>query len=231
MRYSDAAPRNGPHQNSIDRGSLSASRLIASRSFVTGSLPAGRQPVAQWHCGQPLLSSRETWAAKKSAPRIRCAVATIFQPSVSLPPVEDRLISNARQSDFQASVGFIPAEPQLVSNRQAIRLPGFRRVHPGGATTGQQPSGNPTSRLPSGSSRRSHNWSATVRQSDFQASVGFIPAEPQLVSNRQAIRLPGFRRVYPGGATTGQQPSGNPTSRLPSGSSRRSHNWSATRTP
>ena len=87
---------------------------------------------------------------------------------------------------------------------------GFRRVYPGGATTGPRPSGNqpfPASvgfipaepqlvrdrpatgcfRLPSGLSRRSHNWSATVRQ----------PA------------VSGFRRVYPGGATTGPRPSGN----------------------
>ncbi len=153
-------------------------------------------------------------------------------------------------------------------------------------------------RLPSGLSRRSHNWSATMRPSTFSgfrrvcpggattvelpsgrppfpASVGFIPAEPQLVSYHEAVRffrLPsglsrrshnwsatmrpstfsGFRRVYPGGATTGQLPSGRPLFpasvgsipaepqlvsyheavhlfRLPS-VFRRSHDWSATTT-
>ncbi len=43
--------------------------------------------------------------------------------------------------------------------RRVIGVPGFRRVHPGGATTGPLPSGHPP----------------------VQASVGFIPAGPQLV--------------------------------------------------
>ncbi len=124
--------------------------------------------------------------------------------------------ATVRPSTFQASVGFIPAEPQLVSYRQAIHLSGFRRVYPGGAsrlvryrqaihlsgfrrvypggaTTGRLPSGNPPFRLPSGSSRRSHNWSATVRPSSLQASVGFIPAEPQLVSYAHTMHI--FGRV------------------------------------
>ncbi len=90
--------------------------------------------------------------------------------------------------------------------RPAFHLFGFRRVYPGGATTGplrpaihlsasvgfipaeprtwSATSGNPPFRLPSGLSRRSHNWSATSGNPPF-----------------------GFRRVYPGGATTGQLPS------------------------
>ncbi len=157
-----------------------------------------------------------------------------------------------------ASVGFIPAGPQLVSNLAAIRhlrlrsvlsrrghnwsatwrpsaISGFGRVYPGGATTGQQLGGHPPS----------------------PASVGFIPAGPQLVSNLLTWRpsaISGFRRFYPGGATTGQQLGGHPPSpasvgfipagpqlvsnlaairhlRLPSGLSRRGHNWSATWRP
>ncbi len=133
-----------------------------------------------------------------------------------------------------------------------LAFSGFRRVCPGGATTGPLPRGD---------------W-------PFQASVEFIPAVPQLVRCRGAIglfRLPsslsrrchnwsatagrsafsGFRRVYPGGATTGRLPRGDRPFqasvgfipavpqlvrcggaiglfRLPSGLSRRCHNWSAT---
>ncbi len=129
---------------------------------------------------------------------VPCAVATISFPPSAL-RLDDSVV-------VQASVGSIPAEPQLVRYPRAIHLSGFRQVYPGGATTGPLPSGHPPFRLPSGLSRRSHNWSATLGPSTFQASVGFIPAEPQLVRYPRAIHLSGFRRVYPGGATTGRLP-------------------------
>ncbi len=106
-----------------------------------------------------------------------------------------------------ASVGLAPAGPQLVRYTTA-------QEHP---------------RLPSGSPRRGHNWSATPRHRSIH----------------------GFRRARPGGATTGplQHRTGASTAsvglapagpqlvrysiaqeraRLPSGSPRRGHNWSAT---
>ncbi len=156
-------------------------------------------------------------------------------PPVRLPSGLSRRGHNWSATDSPpacaASVGFIPAGPQLVGYRQPTRLSGFRRVYPGGATTGPLPTAHPPVRLPSGSSRRGHNWSATIRPSTCAASVGFIPAEPQLVRYHQAIHLCGFRRVYPGGATTGRLPTAHPPVRLPSGLSRRGHNWSATIRP
>ncbi len=105
----------------------------------------------------------------------------------------------------------MPACDRLVSYVQATGLSGFRRVYPGGAPTGELPPGHPPIRLPSGISRRSPNWCATARPSTYQASVGYIPAEPQLVRYLQTIHRSGFRRVYPGGATTGQLPPGHDT--------------------
>ncbi len=129
---------------------------------------------------------------------------------------------------FHSPRGLAPAVAQLVRYRRAIGLSGFRRVYPGGGTTGPLPQSNWPFRLPSGLSRRWHNWSATAEQLAFPASVGFIPAVAQLVRYRRAIALSGFRRVYPGGGTTGPLPQSNRPFRLPSGLSRRCHNWSAT---
>ncbi len=152
--------------------------------------------------------------------------------SLRRPCAGGRLTGPCRSGNrpFQASVGFIPAEPQLVRDGPAIGL--FR--------------------LPSGLSRRSHDWSATVRQSAFSGFRRVYPggATTGPLSVRQSA-FSGFRRVYPGGATTGPLRSGNrpfqasvgfiPAEpqlvrygpairlfRLPSGLSRRSHNWSAT---
>ncbi len=54
-------------------------------------------------------------------------------------------------------------------------------------------------RLPSGSSRRGHNWSATVRHPPLPASVGFIPAGPQLVRYRAHPPLPASVGFIPAG--------------------------------
>ncbi len=113
----------------------------------------------------------------------------------------------------RASVGFIPAEPQLVRYRQAIHVFGLpsgssRRSHNWSATV----RAIHVFGLPSGSSRRSHNWSATVRPSTCS---GFRRVHPGGATTGPLPFGPstcsGFRRVHPGGATTGPLPSGPST--------------------
>ncbi len=197
------------------------------------------------------------------------------------------------QLPCQASTGSIPVEPQLASYRARLppdlfrwshnwpaTLPGFHRIYSGGATTGQLPCPASTgfipvepqlasyrARLPPDLFRWSHNWPATVPgfhriysggattgQLPCQASTGFTPVEPQLASyparlppdllrwsHNWPATLPGFHRIYSGGATTGQLPCPASTgfipvepqlasyrARLPPDLLRWSHNWPAT---
>ncbi len=113
-----------------------------------------------------------------------CAMETRFVPSVGLVLAAARLLSCFRPCVCQASVGFIPAEPQLVRYPQAMRLPGFRRVYPGGATTGPLPSQHSTPSV------ESSTWFGLGRAAVVTAHPRLGRHTSRLICSSRQVRSP-----------------------------------------